>query len=145
MSTNQGSSPRVSVGDDVGVVGERVAGRGQRLQLGVAEHDDLTVGQRVVREVHAGALGQVRGRARALDELGQPGDVVGLQVRLEHRDDRHALALGELDVRVDEVDMRIDDRERLLGLAAQQVRRAGGVVVEQLAEVHGLTSYQAIY
>jgi hypothetical protein len=38
--------------------------------------------------------------------------------------------------------MRVDDRERAAGLAAQQVRRAGRLVVEQLAEEHDLTSYQ---
>ena len=105
-----------AIGDEIGVMGERVAGRGQRLHLGVTEHDDFAVGQRVMGELDAGALRQVRRGARALDELGQPGDVVGLQVRLEHRDDRHALALGELDVRVDEVDVRIDDREGRLDL-----------------------------
>ena len=42
------------------------------------------------------------------------------------------------------VDVRVDDRERAMGLAPQQVGRARGVVVEQLPEEHGLTSYQAI-
>ena len=83
-----------------------------------------------------GALGQVRGRAGALDDLGQPGDVVGLEVRLEHRDDRHALTLGLLKIRVDKIDVGIDDGEAPLRLAAEQVGGAGGVVVEQLAEVH---------
>jgi hypothetical protein len=50
--------------------------------------------------------------------------------------------------------VRLDDRERAVGLAAQQVRGARGLVVQQLAEVHaplqkveliGLTSYQGIY
>jgi hypothetical protein len=71
--------------------------------------------------------------------------VVGLHVRLEDRHDRDALSLGQRDVLLDEIDVRIDDRELALALAAEQVGGTCGVVVEQLAEVHGLTSYQAIY
>lgn len=93
------------VGHDVGVVGERVTGRGDGLQLRVAEPDDLTVGERVTLELHPGALRQVRGGAGPLDERGQARDVVGLEVRLEHDDDARALCLGERDVVIDEVDM----------------------------------------
>ena len=82
------------VGDQVGVVRERVPGRGDRLELGVAELDDLAVAQRMVLELDAGALGQVGRRAGARDQLGQPGDVVGLHVGLEHRDDRRRPALS---------------------------------------------------
>jgi hypothetical protein len=57
-------------------------------------------------------------------------------MRLEHSDDRHALAPGELEIGVAKVDVRIDHRERLLGLAAQQVGGARRFVVEQLAEEH---------
>ena len=65
-----------------------------------------------------------------------------------------ALGLGEGDVLVDEIDVRVDDGERRLALAAEQVGGARGLVVQQLAEVHvglrsfeliGLTSYQVIY
>ena len=125
------------VGDQVGVMGERVARRGDRLELGVAELDDLAVGERVMLELDPGALGQVGGRAGALDELRQPRDVVGLDVRLEHGDDRDALRLGQRDVVVDEIDVRVDDRELAVRLAAEQVGGAGGLVVEELAEVHG--------
>ena len=87
-------------------------------------------------------------------ELGQPGDVVGLHVRLEHGDDGDALRLGERHVLVDQVGVRVDDRESAVGLAAEHVGGARGLVVEQLPEEHErlqgrttnrLTSYQAIY
>jgi hypothetical protein len=55
--------------------------------------------------------------------------VIGLQVRLERRDDRHALTLGQSDVLVDEVDVRVGYGERALGLATEQVRGARGRVV----------------
>lgn len=124
------------VGDDVGVMGERVARRGDGPQLGVSERHDVAVGERMMREVDARALRQVGGRARARDELGQPGHVVSLHVRLEHGDDRHALRLGQGDVVVDQVDVRVDHRERAVALAAQQIRRTRRLVVEQLPEEH---------
>jgi hypothetical protein len=114
----------------------RVTRRRDRLKLGVAELDRVAVGERDVAEVHVGALGQVRGRARSLDQLGQPGDVVGLHVRLEHRDDRDPLALGYANVLVHQVGVRVHDGEALLRLAAEHVRGALGVIVQNLAEEH---------
>jgi protein phosphatase len=67
-------------------------------------------------------------------ELGQPRDVVRLHVRLEHRDDRHAVRLGERDVsqpaRGDERGLAV--REFALGVEALErfVRR------EPLYRVH---------
>ena len=80
-----------AVGDDVGVVGGRVAGRRQGADDGVAELHDLVVGERDVGELHAGARGQVGGRPGRLDEPGQARDMIGLQVRLEYRDDRQPI------------------------------------------------------
>jgi hypothetical protein len=56
--------------------------------------------------------------------------VVGLHVRLEDRDDWNALSVGQAYVLVDEIYVRVHDRERALRLAAQQVGGAGAVVVE---------------
>jgi hypothetical protein len=47
--------------------------------------------------------------------------VVGLHVRLDHRDDCGALRVRERDVVIDEIDVRLDHRERCVGLAPQQV------------------------
>jgi hypothetical protein len=46
-----------------------VSGCSDRLELGVAELDDLAVGEGVVVEVDAGALRQIRGRAGVRQEL----------------------------------------------------------------------------
>jgi hypothetical protein len=129
-----------AVGHDVGVVRGGVTRRGEGLQLGVAQPHALAVGERVMVELDARSLRQIRPRARARHQLRKPRDVIGLHVRLEHGDDRDPLALGELEVLVHEIDVRIDDRERTLRLAAEQVRRARRVVVQELAEVHGLVA-----
>lgn len=78
------------VGDDVGVMGGGVSWCCPCLEHGVAEFDQLAVGEFDVGKVHAGALGQVGGGAGAGDEVGESGDVIGLHVRLEHGDDRDA-------------------------------------------------------
>ena len=103
-----------------------VSGRGERADRRVAQLDDLAVAERDVLERDARPLGQVRRGSGALDELRQAGHVVGLHVRLEHGHDRDALRLGQRDVAVDEVDVRIDDREARLALAPEQVGRARG-------------------
>ena len=129
------------VGDRVGVMGGRVAGRRDRRHDRVAELDHLAVGERDVLELDPGARRQVGGRAGALDERRQPGDVVGLHVRLEHRDDRRADRGRRREVVVDEIDVRVDDRELAVRRAAEQVAGAGaGVVQERVAAASGLLS-----
>jgi hypothetical protein len=114
-----------------------VSGGRDRLELGVADMDDLAVCERVVVEVDARALREVRGRSGTGDQIGQARDVVRLHVRLEHGGDRNALGLRERDVLVDEVDVWVYHGKLSSALAAEQVRGAGGFVVEQLAEEQG--------
>ena len=56
----------------VRVMRGRVTRRRDRLELGVAELDRVAVGERDVVEVHAGALGEVRGRAVRSTSSGSP-------------------------------------------------------------------------
>ena len=117
-----------------------MSGGGDRLDLRVAELEHLAVRERMVLEVDSGTLRQVRTRAGAPHEFRQPGDVVGLDVRVEHGDDRHALRIGQRDVLVNEVDVRVDDGELAVRLAAEQVGGARALVVQQLPEVHVASS-----
>jgi len=117
------------VGHEVGVVREGVTGCGDGPDLRVSELDALAVLQRVVVELDPGAGREIGLGACARDELGQPGNVVGLHVRVEHGDDRRALRLGEGEVPVDQVDVRVDDGELPVRCAPEQVRGAGGLVV----------------
>jgi hypothetical protein len=45
--------------------------------------------------------------------------VVGLNVRLEDGNDRDLLSFGERDVFVDQIHVRVDDREPRLALASE--------------------------
>jgi hypothetical protein len=81
--------------------------------------------------------------------------VVGLQMGVEDRDDRRALRLGQRDVIVDEVDVRIDDGKRAVAPCSPARSRrtrsrrsaAAGSTHAVLHEVEliDLTSYQVIY
>jgi hypothetical protein len=62
--------------------------------------------------------------------------VVRLHVSVEDGHDRDSLRLGEGGVVVDEADVRVDDGELAVGLAPQYVGGAGGLVVQELSEVH---------
>ena len=132
------------VRDQVGVMGGGVARRRQGLDHRVAELDQLPVGERAMLELDPGARGQIGAGTGALDELRQAGDVIGLDVRLEHGGDLRPLRLGRRDVVIDQIDVRVDDAEDAMGLAAQEVRGACRVVVEVLAEEHTTTVGQPL-
>src|SRR5262249_8930628 len=108
--------------------------------LCVSELEHLAVGERVVLETDTAALGQVGRRAGAAYELWQTRDVVRLDMRVEHCDDRHSLRVGQPDVLVDEVDVRLDDLKLAVGVATEQIGRARALVVQKLSEVHVVTS-----
>jgi hypothetical protein len=77
-----------------------------------------------VLESDAGAGRQVGGRARARDELGQAGDVVRLHVSLEDRHDQRPQRCRGREIAVDEVGVRVDDRELGVRAATEQVAGA---------------------
>ena len=78
-----------------------MARRGEGAYHCVPELDEDTVGERFVREVDAGANWEVGRGAGRLDERGQAGHVVGLDMGLEDAYDPTSYSLGLLYVRVD--------------------------------------------
>src|SRR5436190_1151106 len=61
-------------------------------------------------------------------------------MRVEPGDDLRPLSLGESDVLVDKVDVRLQDREGTMRLAPQHVGGAGRFVVQQLSKEHRTSS-----
>src|SRR6476469_1447567 len=129
--------PATAIGDDVGVVRRRVARRRHRGDERVPELDQLTVVERAVWEVDLRARREVRGGAGGRHELGETRDVVGLDVGLEHGHDL-AGRRRALDVGLDQLDVRVDDRQRAVRRAPEQVARAGGRLVEERSQDHRL-------
>ena len=57
-------------------------------------------------------------------------------MRFEDRGERRPLTLGERNVVIDQIDVRVDHGELGVGRAPQHVRCARRVVLEQLPEEH---------
>ena len=104
----------------------------------VPELDHVAVVERDVLEVDPGAGGQVRACSRRSNECGQAGDVVGLDMRLEDSRDRGPGPLGLLEVAVDELDVRIHDRECRVAEAPEEVARTRRLFVEKGPQDHCL-------
>jgi hypothetical protein len=83
---------------------------------------------------NAGMGGYVRRRARACDERREPGEVVGVHVRLEDRDDRAADGFSGGEIVIDEVDVGVDDGQLSEGEAAEQITGARSSLVQEGSE-----------
>jgi hypothetical protein len=121
-------------------VRRRVTGRGDRRHDCVSQLDDVSIGECNMLEGDSGFSREVADGARALDERRQPGDVVGLHVRLEHGRDWCADGCGGREVLVDEIDVWIDNGQLADGGAAEQVAGAGTGVVEERSQDHLVSS-----
>ena len=102
----------------------------------VAELDLGAVAQHIVHELDLRSGRKVTGGPGGFDERGQTGDVISLNMRLEHGDDRRADALGLGEVALDERLVRVDYRELLVCQTAEEVRGAGRLVVEEGTQDH---------
>ena len=114
--------------------------------IGVLIVDD----ERLTRELHTQyveriegfeVVGECAGARSAVSavlerQAAVTGHVVGVVVRLDDADDRHAVPLGLGDVLLDRV-CGIDDDRLASGFGADEVRRAAEVGIDELAEEHG--------
>ena len=91
---------------------------------------------RSVGPVRAALIGEEDGRTGRGRELAGAGQVVGMDVGLRHRGDRHPVLRGEVQVHSD-VPARIDHDRVAGGLAADEVARLGQIFVIDSLEQHG--------
>ena len=73
---------------------------------------------------------------RAVAQRAEPGDVVGMQVRVDRLDQLEIELVHELQVAVDLLQHRIDDQRLAAAPAGEQIAVGAGDAVEQLAEDH---------
>ncbi len=78
---------------------------------------------------HGDAVGAVAQRA-------QPGDVVGVQMRVHRLDQAQVEFADQLQIAVDLLQHRIDDQRFAAGAAGEQIGVGAGNAVEKLAEDH---------
>ena len=128
--------PAARVGDDVGVVRRRMPGRPERTYARVSERDLRAVLEFLVVELDRGPRRQVCRRTRRFDQRRQPRDVVRLNVRLQHSNDRRSGPLRLIEIGIDERFVRIDHRELPLAQAAEEIRRARRVRVQKRTQDH---------
>ena len=74
---------------------------------------------------------------RAVAQRAEPGDVVGVQVRVDRLDQLQVELADQLQVAVDLLQHRIDDQRLAAAPAGEQIAVGAGDAVEQLAEDHG--------
>ncbi len=122
----------------------RVARRGDRRHERVPESNRCSVRQGLVVELDPGSRREVGGRPRPLDEGRKTGDVIRLDMRLEHGDDRRADRVSSRQVVVHELGMRVDDRQLPVRRAAEQVARTRRRVVQEGAEQHRISSQAGV-
>jgi hypothetical protein len=127
------------VGNRVGVVRRRMARGRDRGKDGIAELHRITAGERDVRELHSCAGWQIGGRRAAFDERRQAGDVIRLHVRFDHGNDRRTSTFGLVQIRLDQRFVWINHRELALGQAAEQVRGACLLRVQERTQNHTVT------
>jgi hypothetical protein len=118
------------------MMGRRVPRCLNRSHERVPELHHIAIGKRNMLKRNARAGGQVRDRTCVLDERGQTRDVVRLNVRLEHSHDRCANRRGRSEIVVDEICVRIDDRQLPVRGTAEQVTRTGAGIVQEGTKQH---------
>ena len=87
--------------------------------------------------IDLGHLAHHRDAVRAVAQRAEPGDVVGVDVRVHRLDQLEVELLDQLQVAVDPLQHRIDDQRLATLPAGQEIAVGAGDAVEQLAENHG--------
>ena len=113
-----------------------VAGRVDAAKRDVADRDLVAVLQRVVRVLGPGGGVDADGHLALEREPAVARDVVGVRVRLDRPHDAHLEPRRLLEHLLDRV-RRVDDDRLLRLLAADEVRGAPEIAVQDLREQHG--------
>ena len=118
----------------VGIVG--VAGRVQHIQGDALDGQLVALGDAHGHHVDLGHVAHDGDAMRAVAQRAEPGDVVGMDVRIHGLDQLEVQLVDELQIAVDLLQHGIDDDRLAAAAAGHQVAVGAGDAVEQLTENH---------
>ena len=129
--------------DEEAAVFRPVAGRVQDADRSLPDVHELSVRERLERELRLAERVHVDDSAVLEGEPPVPGEMVCMSVRLEDARDLQAVPLRFLDIRLDLV-RRVDDDGLPGRLGADQVGRAAEVVIDALVKDHYRRRYHRL-
>ena len=119
----------------VGIVG--VAWRVEHVERQALDGELVALGDAHGDHVDLGVLAHHGDAVRAVAQRAEPGDVVGVDVRVHGLDQLEVELVDQLQVAIDLLQHGIDDQRLPTAPAGQQIAVGAGHAVEQLAENHG--------
>ena len=118
----------------VGIVG--VAGRVEHVEAHALDLELVAFGDAHRDHVGLGLLAHHGDAMGAVAQRAEPGDVVGVQMRVDRLDQLEIELADELQIAVDLLEHRIDDQRLAAAPAGEQIGVGAGDAVEELAEDH---------
>ena len=122
----------------VGIVG--VAGRIEHVQREPLDRQFLALREPHRDDVGLGLLTHHGDAVRAVAQRAEPGDVIGMEMRVDRFHELEVELADELEIAVDLLQDGIDDQRLAAASAGEQIGVGAGYAVEQLAEDHDRVS-----
>ena len=114
-----------------------MAGRVEHIEAQTLDLDAIAFGDPHGDDVGVGVLAHHRDAMGAVAQRAEPGDVVGVQMRVHGLDQLEVELAHELQIAVDPLQHRIDDQRLAAVPAGEKIGVGARGAVEQLAEDHG--------
>ena len=115
-----------------------MAGRVEHVEPHAFDLDAIAFGNPHRHDIGLGLLAHHRDAMGAVAQRAEPGNVVGMQMRVDRLDQLEIELAHELQVTVDLLQHWIDDQRLAAMAAGEEISIGAGCAVEELAENHVL-------